>query len=163
MSWLANVIINRSLRTPYRKGHIYGPDGSLYMRRYALFESKWLSARVHHIVREDRDRHMHDHPWTFFSVVLRGGYLERRPVTLERCFNGGETETYHTAYRKAGSVAIRLPTDRHQISKVEPDTWSLFVYGRLRQWWGFYTPEGKVHWKDYCDKTGAYTQQQEAA
>lgn len=155
--WLANRIIARSMRTPYRKGHIYGADGSLYMRRFALFETKWLSARVHHIAREDRDRHMHDHPWTFVSVVLRGGYLERRPETLEPCFDSTGTEMWLTDYRPAGSVALRLPTDRHMISDVAPDTWSLFVYGRVRQWWGFFTPGGKIHWADYTKESGAYT------
>lgn len=44
------------------------------MRRRAL-----LTALVHHILRSDRDRAMHDHPWENASLVLRGGYWEVAP------------------------------------------------------------------------------------
>jgi hypothetical protein len=32
---------------------------------------------------------------------------------------------------------------------VYPDTWTLMIYGPIRQWWGFFTPRGKVYWRDY--------------
>ena len=67
------------LARPYRKGDLLHPDGSPYMERRTLFESEFLSARLHHIVSRDRDPHMHDHPWNFLSVVLTGGYWEARP------------------------------------------------------------------------------------
>lgn len=151
MRWLGERVIALAIRKPYRKGHIYGPDGSLYMRRFSLFETRWLSARVHHIAREDNDRHMHDHPWSFASWVLRGSYIERRPMETNPCFVGDSELTYATA-RGTGSVAFRRATDRHLISQVAPDTWSLFIYGPVRQWWGFYTPEGKVYFADYLSR-----------
>lgn len=145
-----NSVVNALLRfaAPYRKGHIYGPDGSLYMERYVLFETRWLSCRLHHIAREDRDRHMHDHPWWFISAVLGGGYVEARPAAIEPCFDGDVEYSTQTP-RPVGSLAFRRATDRHQITSVMPGTWSLFIYGPVRQWWGFYTPQGKVYWKDY--------------
>ena len=67
-------LIKRALRTPYT--HIMSVDGKdTYMGRWWLFnpypasgEAKrfgwgWLpSVRIHHIMREDDDRHLHDHP-----------------------------------------------------------------------------------------------------
>jgi hypothetical protein len=154
-SRLADWLIERAKRRPYRKGHLRHADGALYMGRYCLFESRWLSARVHYLATADLDRHLHDHPWNFVSLVLRGGYMEARPVSLEPCFERGleraldYVESSRVTTRVCGSVAFRRATDRHRISSVLPHTWSLFVYGPALQWWGFYTPQGKIHWKDY--------------
>lgn len=150
---IAEIIIAQAVRNVYRKGHIYGNDGSLYMGRYTLFETDGLSARVHQIARPDHDRHLHDHPWNFASYVLRGGYTEQRPIDVNPCFQG-DSEDCNSTYRAKGSWAWRHATDRHRISDVQPDTWTLFVYGRLAQWWGFYTPAGKIYWKDYLAQYG---------
>lgn len=84
-------LIARAQRTPYT--HITGPNGSLYMGRWWLFNpyqpnsdgagrkwAEWLpSVRVHHIRRADGDRHLHDHPWNARTIILRGWYSEERP------------------------------------------------------------------------------------
>lgn len=150
MNGLVDSIIERARRTPY--WHLYHGDGSLYMGRYWLRpyneRRDRVAARVHHIATADVDRALHDHPWDFLSIVLRGGYTELRPISTEPCFDGQEEETY-TSVRLAGSIAVRRATDRHRIAAVLPDTWTLFITGPKRHWWGFYTPSGKVHWKDF--------------
>jgi len=153
LSRLVNFLIKMALERPYRKGHIYHTDGSLYMGRYALFETKYLSARVHHIATEDKDVVMHDHPWWFVSIVLRGAYTEQRPTNIDPCFYGASKEDSHTTVRFSGSMSFRRPTDRHLIDSVEVDTWTLFIYGPIRQWWGFFTPKGKIYWKDFSDRS----------
>lgn len=132
----------------YRKGHLRHADGSMYMERYGLFETTHLSARVHHICTEDIDRVLHDHPWPFISVVLRGGYTEKLPSSFFPCFSNGREKT-HERIRTRGSVAYMPANGRHKISYVQPDTWTLFIYGKFVQDWGFYLPVGKVFWKDY--------------
>src|SRR5258708_30113311 len=91
-------LIALSKRTPYFD--IYNEaDDSLYMGRDwlmprwmmrpdpendgALKPKPWVPAalRLHHIVRADLDRHFHDHPSTFVSIVLRGG-VRRTPSKL---------------------------------------------------------------------------------
>ena len=147
-AWLSERLIERAQRTPYF--HLYHADGSLYMARYWLRPGRggtW-AARVHHIATPDEDRHLHDHPWDFVSIVLRGGYKEIRPLGVEPGFDGDEERTY-LVDRRPGSVAVRRSTDRHRIVSVLPDTWTLFITGPKRQWWGFYTEFGKVHWRDY--------------
>lgn len=151
MKWIADFLIWLAQKKVYRKGHLYHDDGSLYMKRFCLFETKWLSARVHHIVTKDSDRHMHDHPWSFLSYVLRGSYEEVRPIDVEPCFDGNGSEYRRYSVRQAGSWAFRRATDRHAIIWISQsyETWTLFIYGPIRQWWGFFTPSGKVYWKDY--------------
>lgn len=153
--WLAGLIIRCAQRSPYRKGHLLHADGSLYMGRYSLFETRWISARVHQIATADYDNVFHDHPWNFASVVLRGGYTEARPCEVDPLFYDG-VERFECRYRSAGSLAYRSTCDRHRVVFVERDTWSLFIYGRKRQWWGFFTPAGKVYFADFasCHVTG---------
>jgi len=155
VDWFIQWIENR----PYRKGHLYHADNSLYMKRYSIFETKWLSARVHNIATEDRDVAMHDHPWSFISFVLRGAYLEERPMTIMPCFISDSCEeSYGVKARRAGlKPAFRHATDRHRISWVAPNTWTLFIYGPLRQWWGFYTPAGKIYFRDYLQSGSAFS------
>jgi hypothetical protein len=98
---IADWLIERAKRTPYF--HLHHGDGSLYMERYWLvpFASDkegcraatwrepltWLlqrlgvAVRLHVIHTPDLDRALHDHPWTFVSLVLRGWYREERPTT----------------------------------------------------------------------------------
>lgn len=148
MSLVADLIIRMAMRRAYSKGHLLHADGSLYMGRYSLFETRWLTARVHHLATPDWDRALHDHPWPFVSIVLRGAYIEARPYQIEPCFEG-DGEWLCESWRIPGSLAFRRPTDRHRITHVNANTWTLFITGPKRQWWGFYTPNGKVHWRDY--------------
>lgn len=53
---------------------------SVYMRRWRFLNTPWFGIRLHHIIRSDYDRELHDHPFTFLSIILRGGYTEFRPT-----------------------------------------------------------------------------------
>lgn len=137
---------------PFALGHIYGSDGSLYMGRFALCENRFFAARLHHIAREDRDRHMHDHPWNFWSVLLQGGYIEARPTSETPVLweNGAELATL--VWRNAWSWSLfarRRATDRHIIIHVKPNTWTLFITFKYCNKWGFYTPAGKIPYREY--------------
>lgn len=144
MNWLVRLL--RRFAEEYREGHLYHWDGSFYMERYGLFETRWLSARLHRIATPDFDRDMHDHPWPFVSVLLQGAYVEERPTFPTRvdCENARSVNL-----REAPSIAFRWHTDRHVISAVAGDVWSLFIYGPKLQWWGFITKDGKVPWRKY--------------
>lgn len=43
-----------------------------YMRRYIL-KHPWGSIRLHHILRSDDLRALHDHPFNFWTLLLYGG------------------------------------------------------------------------------------------
>lgn len=171
MRRIVDWIIALSKRTPY--SHLWHADGTCYMRRFWLMPKFMLAEvwcddgisffyelkpwarrlpalRLHQICTPDYDPHMHDHPWSFVSLVLRGGYMERRPVSVEPSFiSTDEREDYFPTHRRSGSIALRRSTDRHLISYVESDTWTLVALGPKRHWWGFFTATGKVHWKAY--------------
>lgn len=166
---ILNRVIDLARRTPYF--HLYHADGTLYMERYWivraanegsassegtgpahweieplvwLFQKLGVCIRLHCIHAPDLDREMHDHPWTFLSVVLRGWYIEDRPLSPERA---DFPEIGVATLRKVGSYALRRFYHRHKIISVSPGgVWTLFVTFRKRQAWGFYTEQGKVWW-----------------
>ena len=70
-----------------------------YMERWWLVEAaadKTRKAmRLHHVLRSDLDRALHDHPWDNASLLLRGGYWEVVPGAYREAFeNGIETASH---------------------------------------------------------------------
>lgn len=118
-----------------------GPPDDPYLHRWHVIHRAPGVGNVYfHIFhRSDSDRHLHDHPWDSIAVILKGAYREIR--------EDGDTGEYFEEFR-AGDVVMRTAECAHRIEILEP-TWTLFVTARKRREWGFHTPQGFVHWKDY--------------
>lgn len=145
-------LIARAQRTPYT--HITGPDGSLYMGRWWLFNpyppmsdgggdrrglrAMLPSARIHHICRPDSDRHRHSHPWTAARTIpLRGWYIEELPDGTERV-------------RRRGDTGLLRHEDFHRIDRVSAGgVWTLFITYRKAGTWYFDVDGVKVPWRKY--------------
>lgn len=110
-----------------------------------LIQRCGLAVRLHEILRSDLDHDPHDHPWSFVTVILRGGYMEARYDTERHCI------AYQ--WHGPGSILHRRATDLHKLT-LAPDEpcWTLFITGPWRQHWGFQTAEGKVRARDYTSK-----------
>lgn len=110
--------------------------GDVFFRRHDLIKSRWLpfSVYLHEFFRSDRDRCLHDHPWSFVSIILRGGYWEE--------MHDGRH------WRRPGSLLVRRAEVAHRI-EINPGTrpWSLVFVGRRFRPWGFWGPRGWVAWK----------------
>lgn len=128
-------IVNQAMKRPAK--HI-----GLYMHRWWLVPPSWrlpFSIRVHHILRPDLDRDLHDHPWNWRTIILSGWYIE------EDVFG-----SHHIRYE--GETRAAFAETFHRIVEVPPNgVWTLFIMGRHRNPWGFMTgrPPRKVHRKDY--------------
>ncbi len=157
---VADAIIRRAQRTPYFD--IKSADGATtYMGRWWLFNRydipegprfKWLpSARVHHIMREDIDRHLHDHPWNARTFILRGWYLEERENTLPGVDPYPRYEPAAIRFRReTGHTGRLLFGEFHRIEQVSPGgVWTLFITWRYRGTWGFKVGDRKIPWRDY--------------
>lgn len=115
-----------------------------YMRRW-IFEC-WLgTVRLHHILRSDNDRYLHDHPWDFTSIILRGWYLEVTGVEAgtedTRAFSGLlEPKETDASGHPVRSINRKKAEDAHRLILV-PGTsvWTLVFTGPRRRRWGFYT------------------------
>ena len=121
-------------------------DGSnpekVYLTRWRLLQTPWFGIFLHKLNRPDSDRALHDHPWNFVSLILKGGYDEKRP-----CFCGWKSCEFSpiTTTRSVGSFAYRKAEDLHAIVKLwRIPTWTLIIIGRHRRDWGFQTEKGWV-------------------
>ncbi len=169
---IAAWLITRAQRTPYL--HIWSADGQeVYMGRWWLFNPydnetrerrfKWSpwSIRIHHIMRPDADRDLHDHPWNARTVILRGWYAEERlePHQFADFLNkdvdlrwvpGNEIKALVNRYRIAGDTAQLNHGEYHRIDKVSPGgVYTLFITSRWKGDWGFLVNGVKVAWRDY--------------
>ena len=114
----------------------------LYLRRFFLWRCRWFNIFLHYIPQPDTDRDPHDHPWSFVSILLRGGY-EEEIYSLR---------TSHVAsFRRAPSIARRKAGCVHQIRAVLANTWTLVITGPYRRHWGFLTHDGWKYWRDYLN------------
>lgn len=119
-------------------------DGKLYLSRLNLITTPWFSVKLHWIHRPDPDRHMHSHPWSFVSFVLRGGYEEYESKHPDR-LPGRLREIRWFNYKNTITA--------HRISKVKPHTLTLILSGPKdrQKSWGFYHDQTfeYVNWCDY--------------
>lgn len=123
--------------------------GEVYLRRLRILQTPWFAFYLHFINEADFDRDAHDHPWTFWSWVLRGGYVEKISRKFVVPPEGREVVLPFTQAWKRWSVHKMRVTDAHQITEVWPGTMTFVVTGRRRRNWGFWTPDGFVVWTRY--------------
>ncbi len=105
-----------------------------YMYRYLLCDNKdSSSARINHIMRADLDPFLHDHPFDWRTIILKGWYVE------EDVFGN-----FHR--RDAGYTAENKAETFYRIHEVSPGgVWTLFITGPRymrgveRNHWGFIT------------------------
>jgi hypothetical protein len=156
--FVSNALIKQAKKTEY-----FHLDG--YMDRYWLFNRyseigkpdvipkrfKWLpSIRIHHILREDDARDLHDHPWNARTIILKGWYVERRRVKSSH--GGYFTDDF---VREAGDTATINFGEYHAIDAVSPGgVWTLFIAGDYLGTWGFLVNGVKVPWREYDKKVG---------
>lgn len=108
-------------------------NGPIYLIRYSLLTLPWFSIKLHKILMSDDDC-MHDHPWSFISIILWGGYAE------------------HTPKRKklygVGSILWRPNPWIHKLEIFQPATTLVITFKKVRLW-GFITPSGWKPWYEY--------------
>ena len=118
------VILDRQSSEPY------------LTRYYLLFKDRpsWFPFNVfiHNFHKGDPDD-LHDHPWPYFTFILRGGYYEHTPKG--RYWRG----RFH--------CRLALSTSLHRIElRPDCDTWTLFIPGLKVRDWGFVD---KGTWKQH--------------
>lgn len=129
---------------------VIGPPESPYLLRWWIIpRNRFFNIYLHHMLRDDDDRALHDHPWINLSIILRGGYRE-----IVRGKHGGLL----AKLRRPGAFVLRMPSFAHRLELIRLPggynySWSLFITGpRIREW-GFHCPKGWVLWKDFVDET----------
>lgn len=117
-------------------------NGREFLKRWRLLQTPWFSVFIHRMQVPDPGTDLHDHPWSFKSLVLKGGYLEvladtRRALRPQRA-----------RHRQRWSFAgIRLD-QCHTVVSLDngKPVWTLVFAGPTQRRWGF-TVDGE--WQDW--------------
>ena len=128
-----------------RKRIIYDRHNNIpYLIRYYLYLKERknfpFNITLHKILVSDLDD-LHDHPWNYATLILKGGYYEHTP---EGKFWRGPG---HFRFCKASSLH-RLELDKDEDGNELP-CWSLFYMGRKQQEWGFIKNGKWIHNEKY--------------
>ncbi len=126
--------------------HITSRDGTvIYLSRYWLFghQTSRIALMLHKMHRPDDDACHHDHPWSFWTLVLYGGYIEE--VTLP---NG----SMKIRRNRPGMILFRPAEHTHRIEALPKGIcWTLVLRFRKSRSWGFWTKKGWVAWRRFID------------
>lgn len=125
--------------------------GATFLRRRGIEHARLGGLLVHRLDAPDPGLDMHDHPWPFVSIVLRGGYFEEfDAVPLDRDQWWPRPGRVQSRRHRRWSVHKMPLRVSHRIAAVEPGTVTLVVRGRKVRDWGFYQPDrGWVDWREY--------------
>lgn len=125
-----------------------------YLTRLRIVQTPWFGVYLHQIHRADGAREVHDHPWSFVSIILHGAYVEHREPSQATKHDATLPIDRRLGLRwfGRGYVNFLRAEDAHRIAHVAPDTWTLVLVGRRRRDWGFHTPDGWVHHKTWIDE-----------
>jgi len=149
MSKLADKILNL-LDQMGRKRVVLDREGNEpYLIRYYVFlkDRKLFPFNVflHKFLKSDPDD-VHDHPWPYATLILRGGYYEWIPKFNDKKEMIGEIRKW----RGPGHFRISRPSSYHRIELQEGVTpWTLFMPGPQQREWGFLVNNQWIHNEQY--------------
>ena len=120
-----------------------------YLERYYVFLKDRanfpFNIFLHKFLKSDPDD-VHDHPWPYATLILKGGYWEWRPQFNSKGEKTGEIAKWcgPGSFRWAGANTF------HRI-ELDPDVtcWTLFMPGAKQRDWGFLVKNRWVQWEEY--------------
>ena len=110
-----------------------------YLERYYLFlkdrQRFPFNVFLHKFLKSDPDD-LHDHPWPYATLILKGGYWETTP---EGRF-----------WRSPGHFRICQANSLHRI-ELDPsvECWTVFMPGPKQREWGFIKNGTWTQWEQY--------------
>ena len=123
-----------------------------YLERYYLFlkerERFPFNVFLHKFLKSDPDD-VHDHPWPYATLILKGGYWEWIPIFDSVRRKTGEIQHW----RGPGHFRICSATSYHRI-ELDPNitAWTLFMPGPKQREWGFLVKNQWVQWQEYLQQ-----------
>lgn len=98
-------------------------EGETYLRRWEITPKSWRwRVFLHEFLLPDEDD-LHDHPWNFISIGLKGGYTE--------------TTQWDQRRFRAPWFHIRPAEWQHRLTPHKGGCWTLLLSGKHRRDWGF--------------------------
>lgn len=128
---------------------IYG----VYLKRwYVIPRNRKLNIYIHQFLWDDDDRALHDHPWWFVTLILKGGYIEETRSRDGKIKLMVRTSVFNikspfwkrcVAYRPARwRHRVILPHLNDGLGRVP--CWTLIITGPNNRKWGFWCEPRKL-------------------
>jgi hypothetical protein len=148
INWLATwakkhdrhrIILDRQSAEPYLERHY------IFLRDRTWFP---FNVFLHKFLKSDPDD-VHDHPWPYATLILKGGYWEWIPQ-----FNSkGEKVGEISYWRKPGHFRTCSANSFHRI-ELDPNVecWTLFMPGPHRREWGFLVNNKWIQHEQYLEQ-----------
>ena len=91
---------------------------------------------------------VHDHPWPYATLILKGGYYEWVP----KFDSNGKKIDEERMWRGIGHFRLCRATSYHRIELCEGVTpWTLFMPGPHKREWGFLVDNKWIHNDQYLE------------
>jgi hypothetical protein len=140
------IIMDRQNNEPYLE------------RYYILFNTRKhfpFNLFLHKFLKGDPDD-VHDHPWPYATLILKGGYYEWIPE-----FNSlGQKIGEIRHWRGPGSFRTASANTYHRVELKEGVTaWTLFMPGPHKREWGFLVDNKWIHNEKYLVERAQDAQQ----
>lgn len=117
-----------------------------YLFRRRIIQTPWFGVYLHDIFEPDTDQDPHDHPWTFWSFVVRGEYTEQLHLIPHVDLSVARLQAW-----KRWSLHRMDRATAHRIVSAAPNLRTLIFVGKRHKDWGFFTQPwgGWVPWQEY--------------
>ena len=103
---------------------IRSKEGKLHFCRWEILKTRWFSIYIHGIYASDKDKHLHNHPWDYKSIVLKGSYVEETTNGLN--------------ILKFGTITSKDGNDYHKIKQLlTKSVYTLFIVSPVKRVWGY--------------------------
>ncbi len=115
-----------------------------YLQRYYLSKFGHEAYFLHCFAESDLDG-LHDHPWPWERLILRGSYYEE----------------HHDGTRTLcgpGDFAAKSARELHRVQLIDAPVWTLFYHGKRERDWGFQhltrgpVPDTGTTWTHFWEK-----------
>jgi hypothetical protein len=123
-----------------------------YLERYYVFlkDRDWFPFNIfiHKFLKSDPDD-VHDHPWPYATLILKGGYYEWTPQFNTK----GEKIAEERMWRGPGHFRVCSASSYHRI-ELDPavECWTLFMPGPQKREWGFLVNNRWIHNETYLSE-----------
>ena len=120
-----------------------------YLERYYLFLRERdrfpFNVFLHKFLKSDPDD-VHDHPWPYATLILKGGYWEWQPQFDDQ----GSKIAEVARWCGPGSFRWASANTYHRV-ELDPtvECWTLFMPGVKQRDWGFLVRNQWIQWEEY--------------
>jgi len=134
-------------------------DNEPYLERYYIFlkDRTWFPFNIfiHKFLKSDPDD-VHDHPWPYATLILKGGYWEWIPQFDSK----GNKFSEIAKWRGPGHFRMCSATSYHRI-ELDPNitAWTLFMPGPQQREWGFLVKNKWIQNDDYLQDRRQHNKQ----